>query len=187
MRLAKRLLSMMVLGVVATSAASAAQSAPAKLRFPGDPVVVLQTDKGVIKLEVFKKEAPISADNFLDLVGRKFYDGLTFHRVEPGFVIQGGDPHGDGSGNFTDPKTHRDRLIPLEKKPNLNHDSAGTLAMARTNEPNSASCQFYITLAPATFLDNPPGYAVFGHVISGMDAVKQIAIGDHIKKAYIEQ
>src|ERR1700761_7912031 len=67
-----------------------------------DPVVLLKTTKGDIKIKVFKKEAPITSNNFLDLVGRKFYDGLSFHRYEPGFVIQGGDPTGTGGGDFID-------------------------------------------------------------------------------------
>jgi cyclophilin family peptidyl-prolyl cis-trans isomerase len=149
----------------------------------GDPTVVLETTKGTIKIKVFKDEAPITSNNFLDLVNRHFYDGLSFHRYVQGFVIQGGDPRGDGTGNFTDPKTHKDRLIPLEKIQGLNHDAAGMVAMARTENPNSASCQFYITLAPQPNLDSPPGYAVFGKVIDGMPAVMQLRKGDKIKKA----
>ncbi len=176
----------MVLAAVAMGTFSQCGQAAEKLRFPGDPVVVIDTDKGPIKVEVYKKEAPISSNNFLDLVGRKFYNGLTFHRVVPGFVIQGGDPNGDGSGDFVDPQTHAKRTIPLEKKPSLNHDQPGTLAMARSNNPNSASCQFYITLDSTPNLDQPPGYAVFGRVISGMPVVKQIQIGDKMKKVYVE-
>lgn len=152
----------------------------------GNPIVVVDTTKGPIKIKVFKKEAPITSNNFLDLVGRKFYDGLTFHRYEPGFVIQGGDPTGTGSGNFNDPATHRDRLIKLEKVPSLKHDSAGTVAMARTNDPNSASCQFYITLKETPFLDDPPGYAVFGKVVSGMDNVMKLRAGDKMTKVRVE-
>lgn len=147
-----------------------------------DPVVTMQTNKGIIKIRVFCRQAPITSGNFLDLVGRKFYDGLTFHRYEPGFVIQGGDPTGSGSGNFRDPKTGNDRLIPLEKIPALTHNAAGMVAMARTEDPNSASCQFYITLAAAPFLDNPPGYAVFGKVIDGMDVVMKLRAGDRMLK-----
>lgn len=153
----------------------------------GNPVVLVKTTKGDLKIKVYKGEAPITAGNFLDLVGRGFYNGLTFHRYEPGFVIQGGDPQGNGSGNFTDPKTGRYRFIQLEKNPNLNHDAPGTVAMARTNDPNSASCQFYITLAATPFLDNPPGYAVFGKVISGMDTVKKLRAGDRMIKLSVEE
>jgi peptidyl-prolyl cis-trans isomerase B (cyclophilin B) len=145
-----------------------------------DPVVVMKTSKGIVKMRIFLKEAPITAGNFMDLVRRGFYNGLTFHRYEPGFVIQGGDPTGTGNGNFRDPRTGKDRLIKLEKVRGLTHDAAGMVAMARSNDPDSASCQFYITLAPAAFLDNPPGYAVFGKAIDGMDAVLKLRAGDKI-------
>jgi peptidyl-prolyl cis-trans isomerase B (cyclophilin B) len=147
-----------------------------------DPVVLIKTTKGDVKIKVFKKQAPITANNFLDLVNRHFYDGLTFHRYEPGFVIQGGDPTGTGGGDFIDPKTHQARTIPLEKVPGLTHDAAGMVAMARTDNPDSASCQFYFTLAPAGFLDNPPGYAVFAKVVSGLDTVLKLRKGDKMLK-----
>lgn len=147
-----------------------------------NPIVTLETDKGVIKIEVYKNDAPITAGNFLDLVGRGFYNGLTFHRYEPDFVIQGGCPKGSGTGGFIDPETQSERRIPLEKKPNLKHNSAGIVAMARSSDPNSASSQFYITLAPASFLDNPPGYAVFGKVIDGLPVALQLRKGDKMTK-----
>jgi peptidyl-prolyl cis-trans isomerase B (cyclophilin B) len=153
----------------------------------GDPVVLLQTTQGNIKIKVFKKQAPITANNFMDLVNRHFYDGLKFHRYVPSFVIQGGDPTGTGGGDFIDPQTHQARTIQLEKVQGLNHDAAGMVAMARTNDPNSASCQFYITLAPQPFLDNPPGYAVFGKVIDGMDAVMKLRQGDKMIKVTQEK
>ncbi len=141
-----------------------------------NPVVQMETSKGTIKIEVFKNEAPITAGNFLDLVQRGFYNGLTFHRYEPGFVIQGGDPKGDGTGGFIDPQTKRERNIPLEVKPELKHDSAGMVAMARSSDPNSASCQFYITLGAASFLNNQ--YAVFGKVVDGLNSAQQLRKGD---------
>lgn len=150
-----------------------------------DPIVVLQTTKGPIKIKLFQKQAPITTANFLDLVNRKFYDGTVFHRYEPGFVIQGGDPTGTGTGNFE--AQGQARYIKLEKNPKLNHDAAGMVAMARTAAPNSASCQFYITLAPADFLDNPPGYAVFGKVVDGMDAVMKLRKGDKMTKVTVGQ
>jgi len=145
-------------------------------KMTANPVVVMDTSKGTIKIEVFKNEAPITAGNFLDLVQRGFYNGLTFHRYEPGFVIQGGDPKGDGTGGFIDPTTNRERTIPLEVKPELRHDSAGMVAMARSSDPNSASSQFYITLGAASFLNNQ--YAVFGKVIDGLNAAQQLRKGD---------
>lgn len=146
--------------------------------------VVLNTNKGEIKIEVFEDLAPITSHNFIDLVERGFYNGLTFHRYEPGFVIQGGDPSGNGTGDFQDPQTGRKRTIPLEVTPLLKHDAAGVVAMARSQDPDSASCQFYITLAPASFLDQ--NYAVFGRVTSGLENALQLRKGDKITTAALE-
>jgi cyclophilin family peptidyl-prolyl cis-trans isomerase len=174
----------MVLSVVALSASTVAPAMAAyKLRNAADPIVDIVTPKGTIKMEIYKAEAPNTSANFLDLVGKGFYNGLTFHRVED-WVVQGGDPTGTGTGDYIDPKTHEKRLIKLEVSPALKHDSPGTVAMARTPDPDSASCQFYITLKPADFLDGK--YAVFGHVIDGMDVVRKIAIGDKMNKIAVE-
>lgn len=137
---------------------------------------IIDTNKGAITVELYEDKAPITAGNFIDLVERGFYDGLSFHRYEPGFVIQGGDPVGNGTGGFVDPETKRERRIKLEVSSDLKHGEAGALAMARSQNPDSASCQFYITLGPAAFLDM--NYAVFGRVVDGMDTVKQIRAGD---------
>lgn len=137
---------------------------------------IIETSKGNITIELYEDKAPATAGNFIDLVERGFYDGLKFHRYEPGFVIQGGDPKGNGTGGFVDPQTGRERRIKLEVSPELKHGPAGAVAMARSQDPNSASCQFYITLGPAAFLDM--GYAVFGRVVDGMDVVNQIRAGD---------
>ncbi len=150
-----------------------------------DPVVELETSKGKIKIQVLLNDAPITAGNFLDLVGREFYNGLTFHRYEPGFVIQGGCPKGTGTGGFTDPQTGRERTIALEVKPGLKHDAAGIVAMARSNNPNSASSQFYITLGAASFLDMQ--YAVFGKVVEGLDVARQLRADDRMIKVTILQ
>jgi cyclophilin family peptidyl-prolyl cis-trans isomerase len=148
-----------------------------------NPMVELDTTKGVIKVEIFQEDAPITSNNFLDLVGRGFYDGLAFHRYVPGFCIQGGDPNGDGSGGFIDPATKRERNIPLEVSPKLRHSQAGMLAMASTTVPNSASSQFYFTLAPASFLDGK--YAVFGKVIEGLSVVQELRQGDKMNKVFV--
>lgn len=151
-----------------------------------DPIVTLETNKGTMKMRIYKKDAPITASNFIDLVQKGFYNGLTFHRYEPGFVIQGGDPKGDGTGGYVDPKTRHERRIPLEVKtenPNLLHSGPGVLAMARTGDPNSASSQFYITLGPASALDGK--YAVFGKVSEGLDVVMALRKGDKIVKATV--
>ena len=136
----------------------------------------IQTNHGPITVELFEDKAPITAGNFIDLVKQGFYNGLKFHRYEPGFVIQGGDPQGNGTGGYMDPATKRERRIKLEVSPELKHGEAGAVAMARSQSPDSASCQFYITLGPAAFLDM--NYAVFGRVVGGMDAVKQLRAGD---------
>ena len=137
---------------------------------------VIETGKGTIKFELYEDLAPITTANFIDLAGRNFYDGLNFHRVEPGFVIQGGCPLGNGMGGS-------DKKIQLEVSPNLKHGDAGAVAMARSSDPNSASSQFYITLGPAAFLDN--NYAVFGRVTEGMDVVNKIRVGDAMSKVTI--
>lgn len=136
---------------------------------------IIETGKGTIKAELYAKDAPITTKNFIDLANSGFYNGLKFHRVEPGFVIQGGDPKGDGTGGSG-------KTIPLEINPNLKHVK-GALGMARTNEPNSATSQFYIALEDTPFLDG--SYAVFGKVVSGMDIVSQIKAGDRMGKVYI--
>jgi len=141
---------------------------------------IIEINHGPITIELYEDKTPITAGNFIDLVERGFYDGLKFHRYEPNFVIQGGDPRGNGTGGFVDPQTKRERRIKLEVSPDLKHGDAGAVAMARSQDPNSASCQFYITLGPAAFLDM--NYAVFGRVIDGMDAVKQIRAGDSMTK-----
>jgi peptidyl-prolyl cis-trans isomerase B (cyclophilin B) len=139
---------------------------------------VIETDKGQVTIELYEDKAPITAANFIDLVERGFYDGLKFHRYEPNFVIQGGDPRGNGTGGFVDPATGRERTIKLEVNPELKHGDAGGVAMARSQNPDSASSQFYITLGPTPFLDM--NYAVFGRVTDGIDVVKQLRAGDRM-------
>src|ERR1041385_7719061 len=139
---------------------------------------VLETSKGTIKFELDEAGAPITPGNFIELAEKGFYNGLKFHRYVPGFVIQGGDPRGDGTGNSG-------KTIKLETTSPWKHDSAGIVAMARSQNPDSASCQFYITLAPAKFLDKENsqdghGYAVFGKVTRGLDAVQALREGDKI-------
>jgi peptidyl-prolyl cis-trans isomerase B (cyclophilin B) len=137
---------------------------------------IIETSKGQIKVILNEDLAPITTANFIELAERKFYDGLKFHRVEKGFVIQGGCPYGSGTGGSG-------KTIPLEVNPNLKHGDAGALAMARSTDPNSASSQFYITLAPTDFLDG--NYAVFGRVVEGMDVVRQIQVGDVMNRVYV--
>ena len=140
--------------------------------------VTIETNKGAIKFALYEEDAPITTANFIKLAEAGFYDGLTFHRVVTDFVIQGGCPDGTGTGGS-------DQTIPLEISPKLRHDAAGVVAMARSQSPDSASCQFYITLGKQGFLDN--NYAVFGRVTEGLDVVNNIQIGDVMTKITVSE
>jgi peptidyl-prolyl cis-trans isomerase B (cyclophilin B) len=135
-----------------------------------NPQVVMETTQGVIKVELFK-DVPISTQNFVDLVSSGFYNGLIFHRYVPDFVIQGGDPTGTGTGSSK-------KTIPLEVTKHKH--VKGALGMARSADPNSASCQFYICLADVPNLDG--SYTVFGRVIEGMDNVMKLRKDDKMTK-----
>lgn len=136
---------------------------------------VIETGKGVIKFRLYTRKAPVSSKNFIGLAERGFYDGLVFHRVEPGFVIQTGDPTGTGRGGS-------DKSIHLEIHSDLKHD-LGAVGMARTSDPNSATSQFYIVIGEAHFLDG--NYAVFGQVVEGLEVAKSIKVGDKMNKVSI--
>ena len=138
------------------------------------PVVVLETTKGTIAIELDPQHAPLTVDNFLKYVDAGFYDNLTFHRVIPGFMIQGG-----GMDDRMREKADGLRAPIKNEARNGLHNERGTIAMARTNDPDSATSQFFINVADNTkSLDpggvSPDGYAVFGKVISGMDNVDKI-------------
>lgn len=132
---------------------------------------LIETEKGNIAIEFFSEEAPQTVANFVKLVGDGFYNkyNMKFHRVIPGFVVQTGDPTGTGAGGSQ-------QRIPLEVKNKLSHDAKGVVAMARGPAPDSASSQFYITLAPQTSLDAK--YAIFGRVISGLEVLDKIEKDD---------
>ncbi len=133
--------------------------------------VMLETTKGNIEIELDRARAPVTVDNFVRYVREGFFDGTVFHRVIPGFMIQGGGFTPDGV-----PKRTR-QPIRLEARNGLKN-KAGAIAMARTNDPDSATSQFFINLVDNDFLDaspGNPGYAAFGAVTAGMDAVKAIA------------
>src|SRR5690606_13286121 len=127
-------------------------------------IAEFRTNKGNFAVELFEDRAPITAGNFIDLVEKGFYDGVIFHRVIDGFMIQGGDPTGTGRGGpgYT---------IDDEFHPELRHDSEGILSMANAG-PNTGGSQFFITLAPTPWLDDR--HAVFGKVVEGMDVVRKI-------------
>jgi cyclophilin family peptidyl-prolyl cis-trans isomerase len=136
-----------------------------------NPVVIMKTSMGTIEIELFAKKSPITVKNFLMYVDKKFYDGLIFHRVIPNFMIQGG---GFKPG-LKEKKTGK--AIKNEAKNGLSN-KRGTLAMARTNDPDSATAQFFINLKDNKFLnksEDSDGYAVFGRVIKGMNVVDKIA------------
>ena len=157
-------------------------SAPPEMRIdPGKSyVATISTAKGDMVVQLDASAAPQTVNNFVFLAREGFYDGLTFHRVEQGFVIQGGDPLGSGGGGpgYT---------VPAEIQ--LLHGE-GAIAMARRSdqvnpERASSGSQFYITLAPTPFLDG--GYTAFGQVSAGMDVVQSIAVGDVIEKIAITE
>ena len=134
-------------------------------------MIVIEMDNGrTIRIELDHNAAPITAANFEKLVKEGFYDGLTFHRIIPGFMIQGGDPRGNGTGGS------KERIKGEFAANGVNNPirhTRGVISMARAQDPNSASSQFFIMHADAPHLDG--SYAAFGHVVSGMEAVDEIA------------
>jgi peptidyl-prolyl cis-trans isomerase A (cyclophilin A) len=139
-----------------------------------NPVVVMETNKGTVKIELFQKEAPVSVKNFIAYVNSGFYNGTIFHRVIREFMIQG--------GGFTADRQQKPTQGPIKNEAtNGLQNQRGTLAMARTGVVDSATAQFFINLVDNKFLNNRDtsiqgyGYAVFGKVIEGMDVVDRIA------------
>lgn len=173
--------------VAQQAAAPAPTSFPASNKTPdltvndrglSNATVVMTTSKGVIKFKFYPKDAPITVARIIQLVNQEpkgFYDGLVFHRVVPGFVIQGGDPDGNGTGG-----SGQKLRAEFNRRPHVE----GTVAMARSSDPDSADSQFYVSLGTHPHLDN--NYTVFGQVIEGMDVAKAIAVGDSIVNMRIE-
>ena len=131
---------------------------------------ITMKDGGIIDLELDKAAAPITVENFEKLVKDGFYDGLIFHRIIPGFMIQGGDPEGTGMGG---PGWHIKGEFAANGWDNPISHTRGVISMARAQDPNSAGSQFFIMHADSDYLDGQ--YAAFGRVISGMDVVDRIA------------
>jgi cyclophilin family peptidyl-prolyl cis-trans isomerase len=137
------------------------------------PVVVMETSEGPLTIELFEKDAPITVKNFLTYVDEQFYDGTLFHRIDPKFMIQGG---GYEPGMRRKPEKH----APIKNEAgNGLSNRRGTLAMARTNEPDSASSEFFINVVDNPFLDRNQakdgvGYTVFGRVVKGMEVADRI-------------
>ena len=138
----------------------------------GAPRALIETKFGEIELELFHDKAPGHVKNFLDLARKGFYDGTTFHRVIPGFMIQGGDP------NTKDPKAPRGQHgtggpgYNIKAEFNDTPHKRGVLSMARASDPNSAGCQFFICVSDALFLDRQ--YTAFGRVVRGIEAADKI-------------
>ena len=127
-------------------------------------------DYGTVKLELDEGTAPLTVANFIKLANQGFYNGLTFHRIMDGFMIQGGDPEGTGMGGSDKTITGEFSNNGIEN--NISHEK-GVISMARSQDPNSASSQFFITVADADFLDGD--YAAFGHVTEGQEVADKIA------------
>ncbi|MDD2753037.1 MAG: peptidylprolyl isomerase [Candidatus Portnoybacteria bacterium] len=162
--------------------------------------MMIQTERGNIKLELFTKDAPKTVANFVNLAGKGFYNGLTFHRVVPGFVIQGGDPKGDGTGgpgySFADEinpwslglsedtiKSYQAQGYKYTRDLASHKMEAGVLAMANSGPDTNGSQFFIVTESAQSHLDGK--HTVFGRVIEGMDVVLKIQQGDIMKKVSI--
>jgi cyclophilin family peptidyl-prolyl cis-trans isomerase len=144
-------------------------------------MIRFETSHGAFTVELFPKEAPITVENFLRYVDDGHFDGTIFHRIVPGFVIQGGGLKAD----FASKKT---RAPSSNEAKNGLKNTRGSLSMARTSDINSATSQFFVNLADNAFLDHGPrdyGYAVFGRVSEGMDVIDRIArVGTGTRKGY---
>jgi peptidyl-prolyl cis-trans isomerase B (cyclophilin B) len=139
------------------------------------PAAVITMDKGgEFRIDFYQEDAPKTVENFVTLAKKGFYDRLTFHRVQPGVLVHGGDPKGDGSGGPG---------YSIKAEFNKQKHVRGAVAMARALDPDSAGSQFYIVLAEAPELDGR--YTVFGKVTSGMEVVDKIALGDKMKTVKI--
>jgi cyclophilin family peptidyl-prolyl cis-trans isomerase len=176
--MSRRLLFFLVAGLLSVAVTAGAQPAAT-----GKSAVITLDKGGEIAIEFFPADAPKTVENFVKLASEGFYDGTTFHRVVPGFVAQGGDP-------LSKKLPAGDRQIgtggpgySIKAEFNKRKHERGVVAMARSQDPNSAGSQFYITLAPAYQLDG--NYTVFGRVTSGMNVVDGIRIGDKIKSIKI--
>lgn len=147
----------------------------------GTETGLIKTPKGDIRIEFFPNDAPNHVAAFIELARKGFYDGTKFHRVVPGFVVQGGDPlsKADDPMVGTGGPGYR-----LKAEFNARKHLDGTLAMARSADPDSAGSQFYICLGPQPALDGQ--YTVFGQVIDGMDVVRSIEVGDVMQSVTIE-
>jgi len=158
----------------------------------GNEVAVIKTNKGTITVALLGKDAPVTVGSFIELANKGFYNNLKFHRFEPGFVIQGGDPltrdltseqvKAGGNGSLGTGGPGYAIVGEFQNSPNKHVD--GTLAMARSQSPDSGGSQFYFTLGPQSFLDK--NYTVFGQTTKGLDVIHQLGVGDVIESITIE-
>lgn len=162
----------------------------------GKEVAIIKTSKGAIRVELAGADAPIHVGNFVELAQKGFYDNLKFHRFVDGFVIQGGDPNtrdldsdqvreaaGNPYGGLGSGGPGYSIIEEYSTNPNNKHLD-GTLAMARSQNPNSAGSQFYLCLGPQPMLDS--GYTVFGQTVEGLDVIGELRVGDVIETIEIE-
>ena len=159
----KKYLTLLLCSLCALACFSASAESTAGLK---DVNVVISTTKGDIELALYPSKAPVTVANFLNLASRGYYKGITFHRVIPNFMIQGGDPTGTGMGG-------PGYKIKDEFGEGLKHDDEGILSMANAG-PNTGGSQFFITLAPTPWLNGH--HAIFGKVVEGMDVVRLIGV-----------
>ncbi len=148
---------------------------------PGDgPRVVMETSQGNLLIELYPDVAPITVEKITGLINDEFYNGLTFHRYVPGFVVQGGDPDGNGTGGpgFKIPAEFNDG-----ERPHIR----GALAMARSADPDSAGSQFYFVLDRAQAAQLDGQYTVFGQIIEGIDVMDKLRQGDVMNKVYMQE
>ena len=159
------ILSFLCLGATTCLAAEAGTAANGGTQHMANRIAVIETNLGTIELELFEDKTPITTKNFIDLAEKGFYDGVIFHRVIDGFMIQGGDPTGTGMGG-------PDYTIEDEFRDDLHFTGEVILAMANTGMPHTGGSQFFITLAATPWLNGH--HTIFGKVVKGMDVVKKI-------------
>jgi peptidylprolyl isomerase/peptidyl-prolyl cis-trans isomerase B (cyclophilin B) len=166
-------LTTLVIALLGFASWAEAQGSTGGKKMKQTAVIALEKG-GEIRIEFFPEDAPKTVENFVTLAKKGFYDGLTFHRIVPGFVVQGGDPKGNGTGG----PGHT-----IKAEFNKRKHVRGTVAMARSQRPDSAGSQFYITYGPTPHLDG--NYTVFGQVVSGVEHVDTIVQGDRMKSVKI--
>lgn len=161
------------LAVISAPAMASAEAPYVSATVPAANFVKIETAKGDVIIQLYPTVAPNTVKSFKYLIDKGFYNGLTFHRVVPQFVVQGGDPDGNGTGGPG--YTVNAEFTDIQNR-------VGTVAMARTSDPNSAGSQFYIVTNAENAASLDGQYTIFGQVISGMDVVNQIQQGDKMEK-----